>query len=327
MKRFSCFLLSVALLLFSSTLTGCASRKNEALRLGLGLYTSAEATNATEDRNGLGDVAVTGAAVLLDGKNKIVSCVLDCAEHQISYTADGKTSVNDSFLTKREQGDSYGMKAHGGALLEWYEQADAFCMLVKGKTIEEVKALVSSDGKGTDEVIRAGCTISVSDFVKAIEKAAANAAPTEAAAKDTLRLGAATIQKMGDATASTNGTNQLETTFFAATTDKNGKITSACSDCAEIEFAFDINGVSQNEGKWIVSSKKDAGDAYGMKLYGGAALEWYEQARVFDNACIGKTASNISSLLGSDGYGSSELTASGCTISVSGFIKAASKIG
>ena len=327
MKRLTSFLLGIALLLSSCALAGCASRKNKSLRLGLGLYTSAEATSAIENKNGTGEVTVTGAAVLLDSKNEIVSCALDCSESQVSYTADGKALANESFLTKRELGDSYGMKQYGGATLEWYEQANAFCALVEGKTVEEVTALVASDGKGTDEVVRAGCTISVSDFVKAIEKAVAKAAPTDATAKDTLKLSAATVQTTKDAEAGANGKNQLETTFFAATTDKNGKITAAYSDCAEIEFIFDIMGVSQNEGKWTVSTKRDAGDSYGMKQYGGAALEWYEQANKFDNACIGKTAGDISSLLGNDGYGSADLTASGCTISVNGFVKAASKIG
>ena len=75
------------------------------------------------------------------------------------------------------------MKTYGGALKEWYEEADVFGALAVGKTIEEVKAMVAENGKGNEEVIRAGCTISVSDFVKAIEKAVQSASDTNAASK------------------------------------------------------------------------------------------------------------------------------------------------
>jgi hypothetical protein len=63
-----------------------------------------------------------------------------------------------------------------------------------------------------------------------------------------------------------------------------------------------------------------------MVAYGGAKNEWYAQAAAFDAACIGKTAAEISALMGSDGKGVADLQTAGCTIYVSGFVKAASKI-
>lgn len=326
MKKTICYFLGMTLLLSALFFTGCNSQKKDALRLGLGLYTSAEASSAAEDKNGTGVATATAAAVLLDTKGRITACLLDSAESAVSYTASGKALANESFLTKREQGDSYGMKAYGGAVKEWYEQADTFSSLTLGKTIEEIKALVAEDGKGNDEVIRAGCTISVSDFVMAIEKAVQNASPAELTAKDQLKLSAATIQTTKDAEGEENGFNQIETTFFAATTDANGKITSSYSDCVQVEFTFDSAGISQNSGKWIISSKRDLKNSYGMKTYGGAEKEWYEQADVFGKACIGKTAQEISSLLNQDGHGTDTLQTAGCTINIDGFVKAASKI-
>lgn len=326
MKKIFSFLLCATTAFSVCMLTGCVGKKKEALRFGLGVYTSVEATNAAEDQNGNGQAVMTVAAVLLDQKNKIVRCVLDCADYTLSYTASGKAPANESFLTKREQGAAYGMKLYGGAVKEWYEQADAFCTLVQGKTVDEVKALVASDGKGNGNVIRAGCTISVSDFVKSIEKASDQAVASSATAKDTLKLGCATIQTTEDASADSLGKNLIETTFFAATADTNGIITDAHSDCAEIELTFDSAGASQTEGKWIVSTKRDCGNSYGMKQYGGAKKEWYEQADAFDRACIGKRAGDISSLLGIDGYGTDVLQNAGCTIRVNGFVKAALKI-
>ena len=74
-------------------------------------------------------------------------------------------------------------------------------------------------------------------------------------------------------------------------------------------------------------SKRDQGDSYGMVAYGGAAKEWNQQAAAFDAACVGKTAQEIQGLMGEDYKGVADLQAAGCTIYVSNFVKAATKIG
>ena len=327
MKKIVSFLLCVSMILCAISLTACDSKEKETLKLGLGVYTSAKATSATADKNGSGQATATGAAILIDAEGKIVKCFLDCADSTVSYTANGQAITTESFSTKYEQGDAYGMKAYGGAAKEWYEQANAFCEVVKGKTLNEVKALVASNNAGTDDVINAGCTIAVSEFVKAIEKAFANAKDTSATENDNLKLGVSTNLSTKDATAEKAGQSQLETTFFAAAVGTDGKITAAYSDCVQVTFNFDANGATLMDGEKTVSTKRDAGDSYGMKTYGGAAKEWYEQANAFDAACIGKTASNVNALIGDDNYGSSDLQSAGCTILVNGFVKAASKVG
>jgi hypothetical protein len=178
MKRILSIVFAVLLTFGVLTFAGCM-KGSESLRLGQGVYTSAAATDATEDKNGEGQTSTTVASVLVDANGKIVKCFLDCVESTVSYTADGKGSAGDSFPTKYEQGDAYNMVEYGKANREWYAQADAFCALVAGKTVSEVKALVASDNKGTEEVIRAGCTIEISDFVRAIEKAVASAVATD----------------------------------------------------------------------------------------------------------------------------------------------------
>ena len=64
-----------------------------------------------------------------------------------------------------------------------------------------------------------------------------------------------------------------------------------------------------------------------MKTYAGSEKEWFEQADAFCAATVGKTASEFAGLMDSDYKGNSDLQAAGCTIYVSGFVKAASKIG
>ena len=326
MKRTFSAILSLLLVFTALAFVGCG--KSETVRLGLGIHTVTKATSASEDADGKGQVTMTVAAVTLDKDGKIVSCQLDTADFTVAYTGEGKAIANDSLKTKYEAGKDYNMVAHGGAAKEWFEQADAFESVVAGKTIDEVKALVVAESnKGTDEVINAGCTIMVNDFVKAIEKAVANAADTAATTADTLKLGVYAQQTPKDAVEDVNGSNKVETTFFAATVDDDGKVTAAASDCVQVEFGFDAAGASTFDNAKAVSSKREAGANYGMVAHGGAAKEWFEQADAFNAACVGKTVSEISGLMGADNYGNADVKAAGCTILVNGFVKAAAKLG
>ncbi len=321
-------LISLSLLLLISTLlVGCSGGKNEALKFGAGVYISTPTvTDATADKDGSGKIDVTFAAVTVDADGKIVACALDTASNTVNFTADGKSVANSEFKTKYELGKDYNMVAYGGAVKEWFEQADAFEALVAGKTLDEVKALVAEGNKGTDEVINAGCTIMIHEFVGAIEKAYNAAAESNVTANDTLKVTAATEQTCTDATEEKDGSNKVSTTVFAAALDAEGKVVAASSDCVEVSFTFDAKGVSTLDTAKAVVSKKEQGTNYGMVAYGGSAKEWFEQAAAFDAACIGKTAAEITGLQAEDGHGVADLQSAGCTIYVTGFVKAASKI-
>ena len=161
MKRILCLTLVLIMALSSLALVSCGEKtpdQNDAtLKLGLGVYTVvSSASNAEGEKNGQSKVTVNAAAVTVDENGKIVDCAFDAMDHTLSYTSEGKAIAAESFKTKYEQGDAYGMKAYGGAAKEWYEQANALRALVIGKTLDEVKALVAEDGRGTDEVVNAG---------------------------------------------------------------------------------------------------------------------------------------------------------------------------
>ena len=332
MKKLLCLSLSVLMVV---SLVGCKKeeKKAETLKFGMGVYTEvSKASNAEEDVNGQGKTASTAAVVTVDAAGKIVACQLDTADATVAYTGDGKAVANDSFATKYELGDAYNMVAYGGAVKEWYAQADAFETVVAGKTLDEVKALVAGENRGTEEVINAGCTIMINEFVQAIEKAYNNAVASDVTAEHTLKLGVSTAQSCKDATEEKEGSNQLETTFLAVAVDAEGKVVAASSDCVQVKFTFDATGASTYDLTKAVSSKKEAGTNYGMSAYGtdlngdGVVKEWFEQAAAFDAACVGKTASEITALMGGDNYGNADLQAAGCTILVDGFVKAASKL-
>lgn len=322
MKKMLALLLSAALVLSVFAFTGCG-KTEEKLNLGFGIYTTANATDATDDKNGQGQATATGAVVLVDSEGKIVKCFIDCADNTVDYTVTGEAVAASAFATKYEKGDAYNMKAYGGATLEWYEQADAFCGAIAGKTLAEVKAMVAKDD---NDVVTAGCTIAVDEFVMAVEKAVNNAAPSEATANDTLKLGVSTSQSKSNANEDAKGYNQIETTFFAAAINGEGKIVAATADCVQVKFTFDVNGASAFGEKKTVASKYELGDSYNMKAYGGAAHEWYEQADAFCALTLGKTANDVSALIAGDNYGTADVKAAGCTVLVDGFVKAASKV-
>ena len=172
MKKLFCLLLAT-LMVIPFVFTGCGDKKAEPLKFGLGVYTNVSAaSDATEDKDGAGKVAITAAAVTVSFDGKIVDCVLDTADFSVQYTEAGKAVANESFQTKREQGDGYNMVAYGGATKEWNEQVAAFDALCIGKTADEISALVAEDGKGVEDVQTAGCTILVTGLVKAASKIA-----------------------------------------------------------------------------------------------------------------------------------------------------------
>ena len=332
MKKLLCLSLSVLMVV---SMVGCKKeeKKPETLKFGMGVVTEvSKASNAEADANGQGKSTTNVAVVTVDGAGKIVACQLDTADATIAYTGDGKAVANESFATKYELGDAYNMVAYGGSVKEWYEQADAFEGVVCGKTLDEVKALVAGEGKGTEDVINAGCTITVTEFVQAIEKAYNNAVASDVTAEHTLKLGVSTAQSCKDATEDANGQNQLETTFLAVAVDAEGKVVAATSDCVQVKFTFDATGASTYDLTKAVSSKKEAGTNYGMSAYGtdlngdGVVKEWNEQAAAFDAACVGKSTTEIGGFANADGYGNADLQTAGCTMAIDGFVKAAAKL-
>ena len=327
MKKLICVLLSVLMLATAVAFVGC-DKAPATVKMGLGVYTATPTTtDASEDKEGQGKVAITAAVITVDAEGKVVACQLDTADLTVKFTLDGKAVANDGFKTKYEQGKDYNMVTYGGAAKEWFEQADAFEAFVVGKTLDEIKALVAEGNKGNSDVIAAGCTIMIHEFVGAIEKAFANLTDSAATAESALKLGMNVEQTTADATEEKDGSNQVETTIFAAAVDAEGKVLVAASDCVQVKFTFNATGASTLDTTKAISSKREAGANYGMVAYGGAAKEWFEQADAFNALCVGKTATEIKALCAADNYGTDEVKTAGCTILVNGLTKAAAKIG
>ena len=340
MKKILCAILAIMMIATAVVLTACDQPKattpatnpenteapatTETLKLGLGVYSYyAGATDASEDGNGKGEVITNAAAVLVNKDGKIVKCEIDTIHNVVEYTAEG-TFVTSEFKTKYELGYDYNMKNHGAAK-EWFEHVDLFETVVVGKTVAEVKALVATGDKGTEEVLNAGCTIKINEFVLAIEKAVANAKDSDATADSTLGLGIASSMSGTDYNAETeaNGKIEIDTSIVAMALNANGKVIASVTDCAASEFGFDAAGAATTDTTKALSTKGELGYDYNMKA-SGAAKEWFEHAAAFDATCTGKNATEIAALA-TYGVAGEALVGAGCTIYVGNIVKAAVK--
>ena len=327
MKKLLSIVLCLLMLVSVVSLAGCGDKKSDTssngdktatdLKFGMGIESVISNVTNAEGNDGKAEIDHTVAAVLVDGDGKIVKCVIDVMAPTAEYTADGKAVAATEFKTKYELGDKYGMK-QAGAAKEWYEQVDAF---VK---VDEVKALVAEGGKGNPDVVNAGCTIAVADFVLALEKAIKNAKASDATSDNSLKLGIVSKQSVANnASADKNGVNEIATSFTAVVLDKDSKVVAMVTDSAEVSVEFNTKGVCTNADN-AISTKLELGDKYGMKQ-AGAAKEWYEQAEAFNNACKGLNADSIAKLAVENGYGNEDLQSAGCTINIADMVKSAVK--
>ena len=223
MKRIFSLILITALLVL--TLSGCASFYKNDYALMIGVSTSQAGAKVTH----------TVAAIVIDKDYKIVSCRIDALEIGADIDKSGKiTTLPTSKTTgevksKVELGDEYGMLGSpwgGSTLAEWDDQVKAFEEYVIGKTKDEIKGIAGTDGKATDETLTAGCTIAVSDFIKAIEKAFASEQMVGFQTKGEITLGVSVIGKASNKDAATAS----YTADFGAIAIVDGKVIAAALD-------------------------------------------------------------------------------------------------
>ncbi len=129
---------------------------------------SADAENA-----GLCELYTSVTALTVNGET-ITSCVLDAVQAKVNFDTAGviTSDLSAPIQTKNELGEGYGMKAWGGAIAEWNEQAASFAAYVTGKTAAEVAGIAADETtKPTDADLLTSVTIKIGDFQKLIAKA------------------------------------------------------------------------------------------------------------------------------------------------------------
>lgn len=278
--------------------------------------------NAKDSKQGEAKFDVTIAAVTVDAKGVIASCVIDSVGTSIVFDENGHitTDANTGIYTKYELKENYGMKKVTGKY-EWYEQADALSKYVIGKTIEEVKnGAVNESGKAKDADLASVATIYIGGYVGAVEKAVLNAMNLGAKAGDELRLSVVpAFASLSDASDEKSGNAELDVDVCALTV-KDGAITSCAIDSVQAKVAFDAQGqiVSGNEG--TILTKNELKENYNMKAWGQAKYEWYEQAAAFAGYVKGKTFEEVASIAVNESAKPTDADlASSVTISIGGF--------
>ncbi len=294
------------------------------LKTGIAIVASAtESTAATADANGKAKYDVTIAAVTVDEKGVIQSCIIDSIGTEVSFDATGLPvdfDPTDEILTKNELGDSYNMKLYAGSKYEWYEQAAALADYAVGKTTAELRSgAVNEAGKANDADLAATATIYLGGYVEAIELAVANAKHLGAQAGDELKLAA--ISSMNASPAEEAG-GIAELTVDVTALTMNGEIISSCYiDSIQGKVVFDGTGAITAGNTGVFPSKNQLGEQYNMVAWGGAIAEWDQQAASFASYVTGKTAADVAGIAISEAAKPAEGTdlAASVTIAIGGF--------
>ena len=139
--------------------------------LVLSFYTQDGGSTLGADGGKYAIVCNVGAFTI--NEDKITAARIDTADVSVALKKDGTpTSTQQTQLTKRQKGDDYGMlSAWGSKLAEWHVQVDAFEIYVCGKTEAQILGVEGTDGKTTDDALKAFCTIAISDFCRLVDRA------------------------------------------------------------------------------------------------------------------------------------------------------------
>ncbi len=154
------------------------SGENWVLGLGATMSIDGSTTSATEEADGVAALYSSYAAVVYGGDDVILCALLDAAQPQLRFAADGTMSGFVFDGTKKELKDNYHMVEYAQAPAgEWYQQAAAFEEYAQGKTTAEVEGteLTTRESDGytvvADPDLYASCSIQIGDFVSDIIKA------------------------------------------------------------------------------------------------------------------------------------------------------------
>lgn len=153
-------------------------------KMGLGVSTKISSSkSATADAAGVGQVDSLLCVVALDSAGKITACGFDAIQSKVNFAADGtiSTDLTATIKTKAELKDDYGMRKNSAIGKEWNEQAVSFAEWCIGKSVNEVTGMqvkkVDDNHPKVPDVadLSSSVTISVGDFLDALEKAASYA--------------------------------------------------------------------------------------------------------------------------------------------------------
>lgn len=123
-----------------------------------------------------------------------------------------------------------------------------------------------------------------------------------------------------------DGEAKYDVTVAAVTVDDEGVILSCVIDSVGTSVKFDGSGAILADLTAPIATKNELGDSYGMKTYGGAKYEWYEQAAALAEYAVGKTVEELrSGAVNESGKAADADLASTATIYLGGYVSAIEK--
>ena len=272
-------------------------------RLGLGVVASiARSRDAGDDVTAQAQADVVMAAVLFDADGRVVSVTIDNAQNRVAFDEEMQlaTDVTAPGTTKVGLGDDYGMKRVSEIEMEWYEQMAEFENWMIGKTVDEIKALevkvVDDAHQHVPDIpeLTSVVTITVEDYIEAVENAYINSIPVENAETAGLGTDISLARSRGlDEDNEIMPMAQFDNTMAAVAFDSNGVIVGALIDNAQIRVNYDAEGQVTSDRAEAPLTKVQLGDDYGMKRVSEIEMEWYEQMAAFQEWMVGKTVDEV----------------------------------
>jgi len=313
-KRTVGIVLTVVLLAVALLSAGCTGDDGGAVKLGLGTVTSIDKSrdqSVDEEENvttAQGQVDTVIAAVSFDADGKVVDVIIDTAQTRVAF--DEELQVVDpaaELKTKKELGNDYNMRGASSIGKEWFEQIAELENWMKGKTVAEIKALKvkqrdeSHPAVPDDPELSSLVTITVQDYIAAVEKAYQNAVDVKDAVKLGLGHNISTAKSKGysideEADTETLPLAQVDTVMAATAFDADGKVVGVIIDTAQTRVNFDAEGKVTSDKSAAIRSKKELGDDYNMRGASSIGKEWYEQIAALENWMKGKTVAEIKAL-------------------------------
>ena len=182
--------------------------------------------------------------------------------------------------------------------------------------------------------LMAGCApTQVHVCPESLETQAATEAPAQvpeaSVPAGAVKTGLAIVTDVAGSTPAADGAEgvaEFNVTLVAVTVDGKGVIDSCVIDSIKSQVNFGADGSITTDLTAAPATKNELGDAYGMKAYGGAAYEWYEQAQALADYAVGKTVEELKNgAVDESGKAADADLASVATIHLGGFVSAIEK--
>lgn len=269
-------------------------------KTGVGAVVSVNPTdeNAETEKGASAQISTTIVAATFDGEGKVVSATIDVAQQKAKFDMDGQPDGEVDLRTKNEKGDDYNMRGSSSIGKEINEQHEALANYWVGKTVEECvnMPVYARDEEHTTvpdvEDLKSSVTVSVGEYLEALQKAYDNAVESEGVvAKTGLGIVPEATVKGEDAAAEKGASFQMDTSFIVVALDENDTVLAASLDVAQQRVAFDMDG--KVAGETDLRTKNEKGSDYGMVELGQAIAEIDAQHKAFTDWMVGKTVAEI----------------------------------